>query len=526
MAYIALKESELIQVETENKNIPELVDPRQVFRSMKLPANPKVLMLEPFYPAESAWGSLKVEQGYLPPLGLISIYRWLQVKGYQVDFVDTQFGDMDEKGLISFLREKQYDLIGLPVFTPTANYVFDTAKIIKKVLPKCVIVYGGVHVTDRSWQSMEESPECDFVIRREGEHTLVELIEALKKGGTDFSHIEGLTWRKEDNNLVMNPDRDLVPDMDEFPLGMFGDLDLSRYVPHPNQYAVLPSYSVFTQRGCPYPCTFCEASTTLGKQLRVYSPERVIQELKILKYEKKAKGLYFQDSTFTLNKKYVTKILELMIKEGLNDLLWACNTRTDRVDPDLLALMYEAGCRIIVFGIESGKQESLDILKKNIKAEVQEEAVNRVHKAKIMMQCSYILCLPNETEKDVEYTIQYAKRLGAQIGLFYLPVPYPGSDLYSVCKETGGIREASKWSDYLSIDFDNPVYVNPIIGKERMKYWYKRAYWEYYMTPRVWYRNVEALVRYGGVHRYARGVNAMRALLFNKLWEFIRTPKS
>jgi anaerobic magnesium-protoporphyrin IX monomethyl ester cyclase len=483
---------------------------RKYFKSF--PENPKILLLEPYYPPEAAWGSLKVELGYFTPLGAISIYRWLSEKGYDVEFFDTQFGDFDAEGLKIFLKKGQYNMIGLAVFTPTASYVFETAKLIKEVLPDCIIVYGGVHATDMSKECFEESLECDFVIRREGELTIVELIETLKAGNTDFSNIEGLSWRQDFETIVENPDRPLIPDLDDTPLGIFGDLDLTRYVPHPTQYINLPNYAIFTQRGCPYPCTFCEASTALGKQLRVFSPERVIEELKILKFEKGARGLYFQDSTFTLNRKYVVELLRRMIKEGLNDLLWSCNTRTDRVDPELLSLMYEAGCRNVVYGIESANQQSLDILKKNIKMEVQEEAVNWTHEAKLSVFCSYIICLPGETEEMVQNTIDYAKRLGAQMASFYLPVPFPGSELYKVCKENGGLRETSKWSEYLSIDFDNPVYINPIIGKKRMKYFYKKAYREYYTCPRIWLNNLKSLKWNGGLYRYLRGINVLRAL--------------
>jgi anaerobic magnesium-protoporphyrin IX monomethyl ester cyclase len=133
-----------------------------------LPDIPKVLLLEPFYPPESALVSFKVERGYIPPLGLISIYQWLLHKGYQVDFLDTQLGDDDQDGLIQKLKKGQYDVVGMPVFTPTAGYVFETAKMVREALPETVIVYGGVHVTDRSTESFEESPECDFIIRREG----------------------------------------------------------------------------------------------------------------------------------------------------------------------------------------------------------------------------------------------------------------------------------------------------------------------------------------------------------------------
>ena len=482
----------------------------------QFPPDPKILLLEPFYPPEAAWGSIKTEQGFIPPLGTIAVYRWLEEKGYDVSFFDTQFGDHDEEGLKNLLRENQYNLIGLPVFTPTANYVFETAKLIRSTLPDCVILYGGVHVTDCAVKSLEESAECDFIIRREGEDTLVELIETLKSGTIDFTHIKGLTWRKDGGIIIQNPDRDLFPDLDELPLGFFGDLDLTRYVPHPTQYVQLPTYNVVTQRGCPYPCTFCEAHVALGKKLRLYSPKRVVEELKILKFEKGAKGLYFQDSTFTLNRNYVSELFDLMIKEGVNDLLWSCTTRTDRVDPELLAHMYEAGCRNILYGIESGNQQSLDVLKKNIKVDIQEKAVEWTHKAKITMLCSYILCLPGETEEMTQNTIKYAKRLSSQMALFYLPVPYPGSELYKICKENGGLRETKNWAEYLSIDFDNPVYINPNIGKERMKYWYKKAYFEYYTYPKTWATNIRSLIYNGGIKRNIRGVNAVISLLLHK----------
>jgi radical SAM superfamily enzyme YgiQ (UPF0313 family) len=252
----------------DGENLGNLLDIDQAHSRYKtFPSNPKVLLLEPLYPPLAAWGSVKVEQGYIPPLGTISIYRWLSEKGYDVDFVDTQFGDHDHESLKNLLRQKQYNLIGLPVFTPTANYVFETSKLIRSVLPDAIIVYGEVHATDRVAESLEESPECDFIIRREAELTLVELIENLEKGVTDFSHINGLTWRKNNDTIMLNPDRELLPSLDDLPLGFFGDLDLTRYVPHPTQYTQLPTYSVVTQRGALIPVHFVRHMLLLEKSL-------------------------------------------------------------------------------------------------------------------------------------------------------------------------------------------------------------------------------------------------------------------
>ncbi len=77
-------------------------------------------------------------------------------------------------------------------------------------------------------------------------------------------------------------------------------------------------------------------------------------------------------------------------------------------------------------------------------------------------------------------------------------------------------RETKDWSEYLSVDFDNPVYVNPLIGKEQMRYWYKKAYRDYYTCPRVWLNGIKSLFWNGGFHRYLRGFNAVQSLIFHK----------
>ncbi|MBI4423265.1 MAG: radical SAM protein [Elusimicrobia bacterium] len=493
------------------------VKPTLIGHQPYLPSEPapktKILLLEPYYPAEAKWGSLKTEQGFLPPLGLISIYSWLRWRGFDVTFRDTQFGDVTEASLRTFLRAGQFEVIGIPTFTPTADYCFWTAKLCKEVLPNCRIVFGNIHASSMPALTMDQCPQCDFIVRHEGEYTFEELVRTLAKGETsDFSGILGLVWR-QGGKTVANADRPLIGDLDTLPSGFYSDLDLSAYVPHVTQYSVLPNYPLVTQRGCPYPCSYCEAANILGKKQRVYSPSRVIEELKLLKEKKGARGIYFQDSTFTMNRKYTMELLQLMIKEKL-ELLWTCNTRSDRVDPELLRFMYDAGCRTIFYGIESGNPESLKVIHKQCTVEQQTQGVGWTHEAGIRMLCNYIICLPGEDEAMVEKTVRYAQSLRSQMALFYLPVPFPGSALYEECRRDGGlIRPDATWSDYLAIDFNNPVYVNPKIGKERMQYWYRRAFRDYYLTPSVWLANLRSIRSGHDVRRLLRGARALSIVL-------------
>ncbi len=470
----------------------------------------KILLLEPLYPPSATWGSVKEEQGYLPPLGLIAIYTFLKARGYNVDFFDTQFLDHTETSLAEYLREHGYDVVGIPTFTSTADYCFATARLVRNVLPRTVIVFGNIHASSQPELTLRQCPEVDFIVKHEGEFTFDALLTALADG-RPVDDIPGIV-RRDGEGAVETANRPFIADLDSLPLGFYGDLDLNRYVPHPTQYVVLPNYPLVTQRGCPYPCTYCEASVILGKKARFFSVPRVIEELKVLRDEKGARGVYFQDSTFTMNKKYVMELCDAMVRERVG-VLWSCNTRADRVDDELCAAMREAGCRQMILGIESGNQQSLDLVKKQTTVDVQTRGVQCIHRHRIATACSYILCLPGETEEMAWKTIEYAKSLASRIGMFYLPVPYPGSVLYQACAEDGGIRPTDAWSDFLAIDFENPVYVNPLIGKTRMQEIYRAAFRRYYSDPRVWWSNVRALSWGLPVGAGFRGLNALTALV-------------
>jgi len=481
----------------------------------------RILLLEPFYPPDAAWGSAKTEQGYLPPMGVISVYAWLRHRGYAVEFLDTQFGDVTAESLRRRLVSASYDIVGMPVFTPTADYVFATAKIVRQALPKAKIVLGGIHATALPELTLEQCPESDFVVRHEGEYTFEALLDALVSG-TDFASVEGLAYRDPGSGrVIVNRQRPFLGDLDSLPHGFYSDLDLTRYVPHPTQYVRLPSYPVMTQRGCPYFCSYCEASTILGKKTRFFSPQRVVEELKILKKEKGARGIYFQDSTFTIKRTWTLELMNLMVRENL-DLRWSCNTRADRVDPELLDAMYRAGGRQIVFGIESGNQQSLDTVRKGCTVEEQTRGVEWTRAAGFRYVTSFIICLPGETPDMVKTTIEYAKSLRGHIAMFYLPVPYPGSELYQTCKASGGLRRDVRWSDFISIDFDDPVYVNPNFDRDSMRYWYKRAFLDFYSSPRTWMANLSGIREMDDVRRLIRGATALGAMMFYGLGGFLK----
>lgn len=479
---------------------------------------PKILLLEPLQPESERWGSFSKERGVNPPLGLLSIYAYMKQKGFDVDLVDTQIEPVTEEQLAARLRGKGYDIVGIPVFTVTAYAAFHTAELIRKTLPDALIVFGNIHVSSLPEATLRECPEVDVIVVGEGEETFEELVTkyAGKRVVAEIGTIRGLAYRQGEE-VRINECRPLIEDLDRLP-SIFAYVPVDAYVPFPHYYRRLPCVSNLTQRGCPFSCSFCSATIVHGRRTRFKSVGYVIKELLWLKERYGIRSVYFQDSTMTVNKQYVLDLCRAM-REAKLDVEWSCFSRVDRVDDELLKAMKDAGCWQICYGVESGNEASLKIINKGGRVSIPliEESIAKTKKAGISVLASFILCLPGEDEAMVRKTIDFALKLAPHTALFYLPIPFPGTKLYDYCKEHGGLRAEARWLDYIGIDFDNPVYVNPLIGKEKMKELYNLAWRRFYFSPRIWWVNLKSLRSAGELVRYQRAGRALLRMLTRRL---------
>jgi len=204
--------------------------------------------------------------------------------------------------------------------------------------------------------------------------------------------------------------------------------------------------------------------------------------IKELKSVYKMKGILFHDSAFTVDVHFTEEFCRRLIRENLN-LAWTCYTRVDRVNPGLLALMKQAGCWAVAYGFESGNEESLRLIKKGVTLAQNRKAAKMTRQAGLQVIGSFIICLPGEDEAMVRKTIAFAKELKLDTAVFFLPVPFPGTELYNLCKAEGGLVDNIKWEDYRQwMDQSEPLYINRKIGKEKMVELYNYAVRSFYTS--------------------------------------------
>jgi anaerobic magnesium-protoporphyrin IX monomethyl ester cyclase len=384
---------------------------------------------------------------------------------------------------------------------PPAHALF---RITREILPGALTVAGGPHPTSLPARTLEEIPELDCVVVGEGERTWVELLDRRRRG-EPLDGVAGLALRAPDNGrIVVNPARPLIANLDELPMPAYDLFPISEYVATPNLVRRYPTVMTQVTRGCPYECAFCEYNLALGRKYRHRSAGQVVAELQHLKQHYGARGLVFRDSTLTVNVRFLRTLCEEMIRHRL-ELSWMCYSRADvlaRRGDELLPLMKRAGCWQIGIGCESANQKSLDLLRKGTTVEQNVAAVSKTIHQGIMCSTTWIIGLPGEDWDDAWTTVELATRLGSHVAKFFLPLPYPGTELERICRADGGLRANAAYDDYEFYAPNDPVYVNLRIGKQGMRRLLKKAYLKFYSNPRVVWRNLRQLTDWNMVRKY------------------------
>jgi radical SAM superfamily enzyme YgiQ (UPF0313 family) len=277
---------------------------------------------------------------------------------------------------------------------------------------------GGPHVTFMPDEALEHA---DFIIRGEGEQTLMAFIDAWEKGES-FTGIPNLSYR-ENGQVIHNAVRPFVKDLDQIPFPDLSLLKLTR-----KGISRLRSIPVQTSRGCPFDCSFCSVTSMFGKKYRFRSTENIMEELR--RYNERKNLIFFYDDNFTADRKRAKLLLEAMIREGFK-FKWTTQVRADVAkDLELVKLMKKAGCHTLYIGFESVNPESLKAMKKGQTVEEIAAAIKVLRKHRIGIHGMFVYGFDEDDWKTVKQTVKFAKRSKLNSTQFLILTPLPGSEFY------------------------------------------------------------------------------------------------
>jgi radical SAM superfamily enzyme YgiQ (UPF0313 family) len=417
----------------------------------------------------------------IPPLGLAYLAAVLERERIDVGITDGSRG-LTLSEVVGELKAYAPNIVGISCTTPTFLDAIELGVSVRQALPQATIVLGGAHVTAIPQEAMLEEV-FDVGVIGEGEITFLELVRAIEdKGGlgkVDLEQIEGLAFRR-DGQVVRTTPRERVKDLDRLPHPARHLLPpLSAYRPTPASYRELPLAVMMTSRGCPYGCTFCDRGV-FGNYVRGHSPEYVLDEVEELLDRYGAREIRFFDDTFTINRKRVVSICEMILERRLR-FPWTCLTRVNTVDMDLLRLMKEAGCWQVLFGLESGDPGMLKRLNKGSSVEQNTRAVQWALEVGLGVRGDFIIGTPGETMESLENTLAFTKRIKLDYAHFNKFVPYPGTELYERLLGEGYQFDSRNLPPI--VDHAAVLYVPDGLTREQVKEFLDRAHREFYLRP-------------------------------------------
>ncbi len=369
---------------------------------------------------------------------------------------------------------------------PTKKQAHTLANEVKKIYPHSPIVIGGPYPTS-NWEDAIKNPNINYAVVGEGEETLRRLVESLENGER-HPEIKGLAYRfNGDTQFFGFPD--LIKDLDQIPMPAWDQIDLEFYFknrrklssmnPHQKSRRSVP---LFTSRGCPYSCTYCH--DVFGKKLRKHSVEYVMKEIRYLKDEKGIDEIDIIDDIFNLDRSRAKAICDKIVQENIRlGIAFPNGLRVDQMDEELVDKLCEAGCYRIVYAIESGSPKIQIEMKKKLNLKKAEEIITYTANKGISVGGFFMLGFLNETEEDMQMTVDFALRSKLSTASFFILQPFPNTEIFNQAITAGFILDGYPQEHYYQVSHNISKVPTERINKIRAN-----AIRRFYFNPRRVYR--------------------------------------
>ena len=447
-----------------------------------------ILLINPYSKTISGVNRATIE----PPLGLAYIASLLESKGHRCQIIDAQILCISAKDIISHIKFKP-DIIGISANIVTYPAALKVAEKLRSEFKDTFIILGGPYPSSLPEVALN-NPYIDAVVIGEGELTMQEVVDKLEKGEEPFLNTEGLAY-KYNGKIIFNNSRKLIEDLDILPYPAYHLLpDLKIYKSRARK---LPVGQIFTSRGCPYQCIFCNKNI-FGHKFRARNPLNVIGEIEWLIEKYKIKQLDILDDNFNFDLSRAKEIFKLIIERNYKLAINLQNgLRIDNIDNEFLDLMKESGVFKISLGIESTVPSIQKRIKKILDLNKVKYVIKEAQKRKIIVYANFILGLPGDTPQTMQETIKFAIDSSADIANFMIALPLPGTEMYEEIKTKG----------YFLVSIENGVekgfYANQIFyeledtkAKDVLRY-YRKAYKNFYFRVEWIINSLKTIRSYG-----------------------------
>ena len=446
--------------------------------------------IKPFHKVMSWIGGKKPILGIQPPYGLLHLSPYLKKMGHSVFVFDGLISS--KEFLMKTIKKEKIELVGISSVTWNWNAAKQLASFLKNDFPDIKLAIGGAHANGVRSSVLKECIYFDYAFYGDGEETFPKLVNSLSCN-KEPEPMNGFAYRKN-GEIIAAQESAIVKDINNVLFPDRESLGFDNYRPSPLFYRKLPFTAVFGARGCPYRCTFCHTVN----RVRLRDPENIIEEIVMLQEKHGIREITFYDDTFTLNKKRVFRLCELILEKNIN-ISWSASVRVDTISSEMLTVMKKAGCWRLLLGIESGSQRLLDKVKKGITLEQIENAVNMIYRHGIDQTGMFMFGIPTETYEDGLETIKFIKKLK----ITYLNVcsltPLPGTKIYDEVVNDTGLMGTDSMS-ILDIS-----YVPNTMTKEQLEDLLQRSFREFYFRISYFLRLILNIRSFSDVLRYLRG---------------------
>jgi len=418
---------------------------------------------------------------YLPPpttLLILAAYVERELPEIEIEVLDCQVERMNWQDLEKYIESTNPSMVLTSGFTCNAYSCARTAEIAKKIDGSIITVVGGIHFSFIPEESLIDFPEIDYIVRGEGELTLVELIKTLNNG-KNVGRVKGISFRHKDK-IIHTPPRPLIKNLDKLPYPAYHLIE--DYIKHYHftmmagrntQYMILEG-----ARGCDHRCTFCTQWKHWNGMWRTKSVKRIADEIEYLNETYSGVFLWLTDDHFKINLRGKQLYDELKHRKCREDIMLFLQARTDDVakNPDLVKKLREVGTYWIMVGVENDSTETIKEFKKGTKSQDAYTTMKILRNNDVFSHAMFVIGSRRDTHESIEHLGGFSVDLAPDFAIYTALTPFPGTTYFETAKQNGWIEDYN----YANYDMAHAIMPTETLSRKELQHELWKCYKNFY----------------------------------------------